>query len=189
MLSMNIPVAVPVPLCSFASMKTLPVTMNASTSSSSQTRSATKNASTSSIPTRSVTMHASTSSIPTTSVTMHSSPSSIPTRAIKSMKPYTVDPPYNVDPYILDPTKMDMIQNSDNEENRQEVVDLLSVSMHAMLMAAYRWKIKRIELKESCEQHGFVWSDVDDIMRFGVKLAKQEFTMTLSTSGLVTMNK
>ena len=36
---------------------------------------------------------------------------------------------------------MDMIQNSDNEENRQEVVDLLSVSMNAMLMAAYRWKV------------------------------------------------
>jgi hypothetical protein len=79
---------------------------------------------------------------------------------------------YNVDPYILDPTKVDMIQNKDNEENRQEVVDLLSVSMHAMLMAAYRWKIKRLELKESCEQHGFAWSDVDDIMRFWCQISK-----------------
>ena len=49
----------------------------------------------------------------------------------------------NVDAYILDPTKMDMIQNDDNEENRQEVVDLLSVSMHAMLMAAYKWKLNK----------------------------------------------
>ncbi len=79
---------------------------------------------------------------------------------------------YNVDPYILDPTKMDMIQNNDNEENRQEVVDLLSVSMNAMLMAAWRWKIKKFELKESCEQHGFVWSDVDAIMRFWCQISK-----------------
>jgi hypothetical protein len=67
---------------------------------------------------------------------------------------------------------MDMIQNNDNEENRQEVVDLLSVSMHAMLMAAWRWKIKKFELKESCEQHGFVWSDVDAIMRFWCQISK-----------------
>ena len=79
---------------------------------------------------------------------------------------------YNVDPYILDPTKMDMIQNNDNEENRQEVVDLLSVSMHAMLMAAWRWKITKFELKESCEQLGFVWSDVDAIMRFWCQISK-----------------
>ena len=79
---------------------------------------------------------------------------------------------YNVDPYILDPTKMDMIQNNDNEENRQEVVDLLSVSMNAMLMAAWRWKIKKFELKESCEQLGFVWSDVDAIMRFWCQISK-----------------
>ena len=39
-------------------------------------------------------------------------------------------------------------------------------------MAAYRWKIKRIELKESCEQHGFAWSDVDDIMRFWCQISK-----------------
>ena len=80
--------------------------------------------------------------------------SSIPTsRAIKSMNPLIgekeedVDPyitPYNVDPYILDPTKIDMIQNSDIEENRQEVVDLITVSMHAMLMTTYRWKIKKL---------------------------------------------
>ena len=79
---------------------------------------------------------------------------------------------YNVDPYILDSTKMDMIGNSDNEENRQEVVDLLSVSMHAMLMAAFRWKIKKFELKESCELHGFNWSDVDAIMRFWCQIDK-----------------
>ena len=79
---------------------------------------------------------------------------------------------YDVDPYILDPTKMDMIQNNDNEENRQEVVDLLSVSMNAMLMAAWRWKIKKFELKESCEQHGFDWSDVDAIMRFWCQISK-----------------
>jgi hypothetical protein len=113
--------------------------MHASTTSSIPTRAVTMNASTSSIPTsRAVTMHASTSSIPTRAVTMHASPSSIPTRAIKSMNPY------NEDPYILDPTKMDMIQNSDIEENRQEVVDLLSVSMHAMLMAAFKLKRKKL---------------------------------------------
>jgi hypothetical protein len=51
-------------------------------------------------------------------------------------------------------------------------VDLLSVSMHAMIMAAYRWKIKRFKLKEGCEQHGFVWSEVDGIMRFWCQISK-----------------
>ena len=86
-------------------------------------------------------MHASTPSIPTRAVSMNVSTSLIPSRAITSMNSSMND---NVDAYILDPTKMDMIQNSDNEENRQEVVDLLSVSMNAMLMAAYRWKIKKM---------------------------------------------
>ena len=67
---------------------------------------------------------------------------------------------------------MDMIGNSDIEENRQEVVDLLSVSMHAMLQAADKWNIKKIELKESCEQHGFDWSEVDVIMRFWCEIDK-----------------
>ena len=67
---------------------------------------------------------------------------------------------------------MDMIRNSDIEENRQEVVDLLSVSMHAMLQAADKWNIKKIELKESCEQHGFDWSEVDVIMRFWCEIDK-----------------
>ena len=87
------------------------------------------------------------------------------------MVPYKGVPPYNVDPYILDPTKMDMIQNSD-EENRQEVVDLLCVSMHAMLMTTYKWKIKKFELKESCNNHGFAWPDVDDLMRFWCQISK-----------------
>jgi hypothetical protein len=105
---------------------------------------------------------------------MHAITPSIPPRAIKSMIPLIgeEEEPFDVDPYILDPTKMDMIQNNDNEENRQEVVDLLSVSMHAMLMAAWRWKIKKFELKESCEQLGFVWSDVDAIMRFWCQISK-----------------
>ena len=68
---------------------------------------------------------------------------------------------------------MDMIQNNDNEENRQEVVDLLSVSMHAMLMAAYRCKIKLIELKESCKQHGFEWPEVDALMQFWCQISKK----------------
>ncbi len=97
--------------------------------------------------------------------------------------------PYNVDPYILDPTKMDMIQNNDNEENRQEVVDLLSVSMHAMLQAAFKWNIKRIELKESCEQHGFVWSDVDDIMRFWCQISKTRIHDDLIDEWIGAMNK
>ena len=33
----------------------------------------------------------------------------------------SVSKSYNLDPYILDPTKMDLIQNNDNEKNRQEV--------------------------------------------------------------------
>ncbi len=49
---------------------------------------------------------------------------------------------------------------------------MLSVSMHAMLMAAWRLKIKKFELKESCEQLGFVWSDVDEIMRFWCQISK-----------------
>ncbi len=51
-------------------------------------------------------------------------------------------------------------------------MDLLSVSMHAMLMAAYKWKIKKNELKENCEQHGFDWSEVDALMQFWCQISK-----------------
>jgi len=54
---------------------------------------------------------------------MHAITPSIPPRAIKSMIPLIgeEEEPFDVDPYILDPTKIDMIQNNNIEENRQRV--------------------------------------------------------------------